>query len=138
MLFVLLPESAATLEALAARALEALPGFTCAMDPDARERADRRSHGGLCIRSGRYALTIVERRRRGIGGENRDLLRRAGGPALAASALPRRWELFERDEDDAYGNAWALVLDCIADAVPGAWMVDPRDSSLVARPREPG
>jgi len=132
MFFYLLPSSTegslrGLYTRLHARFAEGLRGgpVEVALDPAARDASDRRSHGSVVLVALGQRVQVVERTRRGTGGENAAMLALCGTPRPAASAFPRRWELHET-YDERLGDLVMLVHDAIMDEAPGALALDPR------------
>lgn len=152
MFFYLLPLSTkgslrglyARLQARFAEGLRGSP-IEVALDPAAREASDRRSQGSVVLVALGQRVKVVERTRRGTGGENAGMLALCGSPRPAASAFPRRWELHET-YDERLGDLIMFVHDAIMDEAPGALALDPRRNErlgsgvrVVRRPgRSPG
>ncbi|UJR86963.1 hypothetical protein [Sandaracinus amylolyticus] len=131
--FAIPKEASASLSGLHARlARHPLPAeLRVELDRNAREAHDGGSAGALLVHGPAYRLVIVERTKRGTGGENAGFLASCGQRRPAAGAYPRRWEMYERDPDDAHGNVFAWALDCIRDEAPEGIGFDPRSNVLL-------
>lgn len=130
--FAIPKDASASLAGLRARLAQLLPAeLPVELDPSTREANDRSTAGALLVRGPTYQLAIVERTKRGTGGENAGFLAACGQRRPAAGAYPRRWEMYERDPDDAHGNVFAWALDCIRDEAPESVGFDPRANVLL-------